>query len=440
MRYPERWLVFGPRKLEAEIEVLQIWSLKSKISWRSRALGNLGCCKMHKHILFIVENNSFPSDVRVLRQALAAKEFGYDVSVISPRDKIIKERFQETDGIDTYQYPRLVEGASKAGLIFEYINAFFWEFVLSVRVFIKKRFDIIHAANPPDFLFLIALPYKLLGVKFIFDHHDLSPETFVAKFGKKGVFYYLLLILEWLTFKTADIVISTNESYKKIALERGGRGYEDIFVVRNGPDLSSVTFSPGNDFWKKGFKYLVAYVGTIGTQECVDVLLRCVKYIVYDKGIKDIRFVIIGQGPSLSQMVGLSKSIGVDQYVEFTGFVSYEKFYEILATADLCVNPEHINSFTDKSTMLKIMDYMTMGKPIIQFNTTEGRVTAGDSAIYIDNNDEIAFAEAIIALLDDPVKRRRMGEIGRKRIFEKLHWGEQKDNLKQVYENLRKYS
>ena len=242
--------------------------------------------------------------------------------------------------------------------------------------------------------------------------------------------------MEKLTFKTANIVISTNESYKKIAISRGNKDSNDVFVVRNGPDLSKVIFMDPNEKVKEGFDYLVAYLGVIGNQEGIDILLKTIHYIVYNKDIKNIRFMIIGTGPDWNNMVQLSKKMKLEEYVTFTGFIPYRDLYEILATADVCVNPEFKNEFTDKSTMIKIMDYMVFGKPIIQFETTEGKVTAGDAALYLKKNDEIEFAEAIINLLNDPEKRKVMGKIAKKRIKEKLNWNIQKVNLKKAYKYL----
>ncbi len=242
--------------------------------------------------------------------------------------------------------------------------------------------------------------------------------------------------MENLTFFTADIVISTNQSYKKIAVNRGGKSDNEVFVVRNGPDLSKIFFPPPNKNLKNGFDYLVAYIGKIGNQECIDVLLRVAAYIVFEKKIDNIKFIIIGTGPYWRNMVRLSRDMGLIKYVHFTGFIPYREVYEILATADVCINPEYINAFTDKSTMVKIMDYMVFGKPIVQFDTTEGRVTAGESSVYVENNDEMAFASAIISLLNDLDKRKEMGEIGRKRIHESLNWNLQKSNLRKAYNSL----
>ena len=390
-----------------------------------------------KHILFIVENNRFPEDIRVLNEAKAAREYGFEVSVISPgRPKEKGNKFEVVDRITVYRHPNPLEGKSKFGLLFEYINAIFWEAFLSIKIYIKETFQIIHAANPPDHLFILAFFFKIFGVKYIFDHHDICPENYLSKFKKMDILYRCLRLFERWTFKTADIVISTNESYKKIALERGGKDSRDVFVVRNGPDLSQVTYMPPNSKWKKGFDYLVGYVGSIGNQEDIDKLIHSVDYLVHKKGIKNIKFIIVGTGTNWRNMVDLSKRLSLTEYIQFTGFVSYEDFYEIIATTDVCVNPEFRNSFTDKSTMIKIMDYMVFGKRIVQYYTIEGEFTAGDGALYVEKNDEVEFAETLLHLLSNKQKREQMGKISKKRIDNLLNWEHQKANLKNAYRYL----
>lgn len=397
--------------------------------------------KPKKHILFIVENNPVPHDVRVWGEAMSAKEFGYDVTVISPKNEKANKSYERINGIDIYRHFIPFEADGKWAFLVEYANAIIWELLLSLWVFLKKPFHFIHSANPPDHVFLIAVLYKVFGVKYIFDHHDICPENYVAKFHRKDLFYRLLRLMEKLTFKTADIVISTNQSYKKIAMGRGKKKGEDVFVVRNGPNLSKVIFLPPNDALKNGFKHLVAYVGVIGNQEGIDNLLRAVEYIVYEKNVTDTKFMIIGTGPHLDSLVRLSHEMRLKDYVKFTGYIPYRDFYEILSTADVCVNPEYRNPFTDRSTMLKIMDYMTMGKPIVMFETTEGNYTAREAAISIKENDDIIFADAILDLLNDRDKREKMGQFGRKRIDEQLNWDIQKKNLKNAYTYLeQKYS
>jgi len=389
-----------------------------------------------KHILFIVENNSVPGDVRVWNEVRAAKEFGYEVSVICPKREKTPKLYERIEGVHIYRHFCPVEAGRTLAFLVEYANAVVWEFLLSVYVYFRRRFHIIHSANPPDMVFLIAVLYKVLGVRYVFDHHDISPENYVAKFGRKDFIYSILLLMERLTFKVADVVISTNESYKKIALERGSKISGEVFVVRNGPNLKNVIRMPPSAKRKQGFAYLVVYVGTIGNQEGIDHLLNAVKYIVRTKRRNDIKFTIVGAGTHWSSLVSLSREMQIDQFVEFSGYVPYEDFYEIIASSDLCVNPEHRNDFTDKSTMIKIMDYMTFGKPIVMFETMEGRVTAGDSAWYVKDNNDDDFAEAILMLLQDEGKRKIMGDFGRRRVEECLQWDRQKDNLKQAYQYL----
>lgn len=392
--------------------------------------------KKSKHILFIVENNPAQTDRRVWSEALTAKQLGYHVSVICPESVKEGRRSRCIDGIDIYEHPRPHEGSGISGLLIEYANALIWETILSLRIFFRNPFDVIHAANPPDHLFLIAVLFKPFGVKFIFDHHDIAPETFFAKFGRKGIFYAILHVMELLTFKTADIVISTNESYKKIAVERGGKCADEVFVVRNGPDLSQIPSMEPNNSLRKGFKYLVGYVGVLGQQEGMENLLDAVKYTVEKRNRTDIRFIVVGKGPQLKSLIRMCHVMGISQYVWFTGFIPDRDLYEILATADVCVNPEFSNEFTDKSTMIKIMEYMAFGKPIVQYETTEGKVSAADASVYITENSVTEFADAVISLLDDPEKRRLMGQKGRKRIVDMLGWHHQKLCLKKAYESI----
>ena len=391
---------------------------------------------MGKHVLFISENESVPGDLRVWSEARALRDRGYEVSVISPKGGDENKAFELIEGIRVYRHPMPIEAESKVGFLVEYLNALIWEGIITIRIFFSKPFQIIHGGNPPDLIFLVALMYKLFGVKYVFDHHDIVPENYLAKFGKRDFFYWILCLLEKLTFSTADIVISTNNSYKHIAVARGKKRESEVFVVRNGPDLSRIAFVPPNEKLKDGFDYMVAYVGVIGSQEGIDVLLEAVKYIVYGRGIHNIKFIIVGKGPHWRKMSELSKKMKLEKFVTFTGFIPYIQLYEVLATADVCVNPEHRNSFTDKSTMMKIMDYMVFGKPIVQFDTKEGRVTAGDCAIYVRENDTYEFADAIVSLLNNPRKREKMGEIGKKRMFESLNWDRQEVNLQTAYEYL----
>jgi glycosyltransferase involved in cell wall biosynthesis len=388
------------------------------------------------HILLIVENNSVPEDGRVWSEALVAKEMGMRVSVISPVSEQSRKKYEILDGIDVYRHPNPIEGSKKWEFVIEYVNAFWWELFLSIKIYLKNRFHIIHSANPPDHVFLIALPFKCLGVKFIFDHHDLSPENYVAKFQKKDMMYRAMLIMERLCFWTADVTIATNESYRKVAIVRGKKNPDIVHVVRNGPALEKVLFKSPRPELKQGFEFMVAYLGKIAKQDNVDSLLEIIDCIVHYYKFTKAIFYIVGTGTQWRELVDTAEHMNLSNYTRFTGFVPFDKLYEILSTADLCVNPEHCNEFTDKSTMGKIMEYMIFGKPIVQFLTTEGKATARDASLYIENNDKQLFASSVIDLLNDSDSRQKMGAFAEKRLKNELCWEQQKESLRNVYRQI----
>ena len=296
----------------------------------------------------------------------------------------------------------------------------------------------IHACNPPDTIFLIGGFFKyLMGKKFVFDHHDINPELYEAKFGKRGFFYKLLLMLERWTFKLCDISIATNHSYRKIAIERGGMNPNKVFVVRSGPDLRRVKPGPAVASLRQGKQFLVGYVGVIGQQEGIDLLLQSIAYLVSKIGRKDIHFGIVGSGPALEDMQRLAKTLDIENYVTFTGRVPDDELLEMLNTADLCVNPDRANEMNDKSTMNKIMEYMALKKPIVQFDLTEGRYSAQDASLYAKPNDIIDFAQKITDLLDDPDRREEMAAVGFKRVREVLSWEYEAPKLVAAYETLQ---
>lgn len=388
-----------------------------------------------KHILFIVENCPVPQDLRVWNEALAAREFGYDVSIISPANPYAKDSPSPLAGIRIFRHPRPSERSGKLSMVLEYVNALFWETLLALRIFLAHPFQLIHGANPPDHIFLIAALFRVAGVKYIFDHHDIVPENYFVKYGKKGLVHQLLGLMERATFKVADLVISTNESYKKIAVGRGRKKAEDVFVVRNAPRPDLAAGIVPNPVLREGFKHLVGYVGIIGQQEGIENLLQAASYIRREKGRTDIKFVIIGPGPHLQRMIELAKEMDLESFVQFTGFISRRDLDEILITSDLCVNPEFRNEFTDNSTMIKNMEYMMFGKPILQFYTREGEATAGEAAAYVRENDVRQFGDALLALLEDPKRLSEMGASGLRRM-EEVGWPRQKEILRKAYQRI----
>ena len=310
------------------------------------------------------------------------------------------------------------------------------EFWLSLKIAFGRGFDVLQACNPPDTIFLIGGFYKLFGKKFVFDHHDINPELYEAKFGKKGWGRKLLVFLERLSFRTADMVISTNESYRRIAVDRGGKDPRDVFVVRSGPDLTRIKRVPPNPALKKGRRYLVGYVGVMGKQEGIDLLLQAVQLIVKHLGRTDIQFGLVGGGTELPAMRELAKKLDVAEYVTFTGRAPDAELLEMLNTADICVNPDRANDMNDRSTMNKIMEYMALGKPVVQFDLTEGRVSAGDASLYARPNDVADLAQKMVALLGDENQRIHMGAIGRERVEHALSWQHEAPRLLAAYDNL----
>ena len=386
-----------------------------------------------KHILIIVENAPVPLDCRVWREAKALLNSNYDVTVICPKGINCNDTYEYKEGVHIYRHSVPREEESIIGYIKEYFVALFWELFLSFRLFIRKPFDVIHACNPPDNIFLIGILYKLFGVKFIFDHHDLTPEQYLAKFGRKYFLYNILLILEKLTFRLADISIATNNSYKEMAIQRGGMNPEKVFIVRNGPELDKFKKVPAKKSLKYGKKFLVGYVGTMGKQEGIDLLLEAIGYIVRKKGRKDIHFTCIGRGPALNYLRKLSENMNLSSYINFTGFIPDKEKLEILSSSDICVNPDIPCEFNNKSTMVKIMEYMALGKPIVQFDPKEGRFSAQEASLYAKKGSIKDFSEKILTIINNEDLGKKMGDIGFKRIRDKLDWKYSIPNLLKAY-------
>ncbi|MFD1139483.1 glycosyltransferase family 4 protein [Larkinella insperata] len=386
---------------------------------------------VNKHVLIIVENLAVPFDRRVWQEATALKESGADVSIICPTMPGYTARYEHLQGIEIYRHPLPLEGDGALGYLMEYSTALFWWFFLSLKIYLRKPFHVIHGCNPPDLIFLTALPFKLLGVKYVFDHHDANPELFIAKFGRKGFFYYLMLWLEKATFNVADFSIATNLSYRDIALGRGGMDPEKVTVVRSGPDLERMKIRPANPVHKKGRKYLVGYLGTIGEQEGVDLLLEAARQITQQR--QDVQFAIIGGGTSQEAMKALSRQMNLEQYVDFYGRLADEPMLDVLNTADVCVNSDRPTEMNAISTMNKIMEYMALKKPIVQFDLKEGRFSAQTASLYADHTQPGDFAQKILDLIDNEPLRAEMGTFGYQRVINHLSWRYERQKLLNFY-------
>ena len=389
---------------------------------------------MAQRILIIVENLPVPFDMRVWKEAISLHEAGYSVTVLSPRGKGYEQRYEVLDGIHVYRHPLPKEGNSPLGYVREYASALFWEFFYTWWIYLRRGFTVIQGCNPPDDIFLIALPFKLLGVKYIFDHHDANPELYLSKFGKRGVFYHIQVCLEKLTYRVSNVVMATNNSYRNLAITRGRLNPEDVFVVRNGPALETFKAVPPVPSLKHGKKYLIGYVGTMSVQEGLDILLDVALHIK-NLGRRDVHFTCVGGGPGLSSLRQIVEEKDLSDMVNFTGRIPDQQLLEILSTSDVCVNPDMPCEMNNISTMIKIMEYMALGKPIVQFDLKEGRFSAQDAALYADTKNQVPdFTAKLLWLLDHPGERERMGEFGRRRVAGELAWEYSVEHLLAAYD------
>ena len=401
-------------------------------------------------VLMLVENN-FPQDTRVRNEANLLTSAGHQVTVVALRKKG-QPSSEVVKGVQVYRLPRLelftktapealgwvgrtlLKLKSGIGYLAEY--AYFTSacFLMSVRVLFRHGFDVLHAHNPPDTLFLVALPFKLLGKKFVFDHHDLCPELYRSRYGaRQDVFASMLRVTEWCSLKLADVTIATNESYKRIQVERAGRDPKRIFIVRNGPDALRMTPVMPSPRLRGMKKHILCYVGSVNPQDGVDYLLRSLKHLVYDLKRTDFYCVIMGTGDSLEDLRRLAADLQLNAYVELTGFVSDEELQANLAAADICVDPDPSSPLNDVSTWIKIMEYMACAKPIVTFDLKETRFSAQGAASYVPPNNEAKFADSIASLMDRPADRQKMGEFGRARVEQELQWSVVSKNLLLAY-------
>ena len=378
---------------------------------------------MQRKVLIIVENLPVPFDTRVWQEATTLAENGYLVSVICPKGKGYDADYEYLKGVHVHRHDLPPEGNGVLGYAREYFCALREELRLAKRIYKERGFHVIHGCNPPDDIYMVAQRFKKKGVDYVFDHHDICPELFEAKFGKaSGLLYKSQLWLERQTYKHCAFAFVTNESYKQIAISRGGMKEDKVFVLRSGPKLERLKITPAKSEIKRGRRFMVGYVGVIGQQEGIEYLLKAAKYIKEELHRDDIFWGVVGGGPHLEALRKQSHEMGLDDILEFTGRVSDEVLLDYLNTADVCVNSDEYNAMNDKSTMNKILEYMALGKPIVQFDLTEGRFSAQEASLYAEPNNAIDMADKIIQLLDNPAKRKEMSEYGRQRIVNELSW------------------
>ena len=394
-----------------------------------------------KKFLLVVENSSVPGDPRVWNEAQSLKNAGGEVYVVCPMSRHVKEhreRFVVAEGIHIYRYKTAFSDGTALGYFREYMIAFL-KITFLVHKILSCNFPIhvLHAANPPDMFWPLGLYLKVFGTKFIFDEHDLSPETYLSRFGIEenngGLVYKVQKFLEKLSYKFSNAIISPNASYRARAI-RTNRDYAlKTFIVRNGPDTRFFSGQLPNLSWKRGRSFLAAYVGGMAVQDGIEYIIRAADVIVNRHGFTDVIFYLIGSGDDAPRLQRLTHRFKLDDYIVFTGYIPNKQIPEIVSTADVCLSPDPSNPLNDHSTMTKIMEYMALSKPIVSFNLRESRYSAGDSAIYVENNNVAAFAEGILRLINDPDLSRKMGQMGKKRVEEELCWQKQELNLLEVY-------
>lgn len=390
-----------------------------------------------KHILIVVENLPVPLDRRVWLEATTLVRASYRVSVISPMGRGWNAPFEVLEGVNIHRHPAQPEAQSGAlAYAREYSSAIGHWFRLARLIWDKAPFDAIQGCNPPDLIFLLALRYRRRGVRYLFDHHDVCPELYEAKFARRGVMYRLMRLLERSSFATASVSIATNDSFRAVAIARGKMDPADVFVVRSAPMIDRFLPGPGNRALRKGCGTVFGYVGVIGQQEGMDLLVLAADHLIRQLGQGDVHFVIIGFGPARATMEQEVEDLGLAEHFSFVGALYGDALVSALNAVDIGLAPDPKNPMNDISTMNKVVEYMTLEKPVIQFDLTEGRVSAGDASLYATANDPIDFAAKMDVLIRDRDTGHKMGQEGRARVHANLSWDHSEPQLLAAYARL----
>jgi glycosyltransferase involved in cell wall biosynthesis len=387
------------------------------------------------HICIIVENQPVPFDRRVWLEARALQRAGYRVSIISPKSPQRESSRETLEGIEIYRH-RTWRGEGRLGYLLEYACAFASELYLTLKIYRRARFCVLQACNPPDTMFLIAMLFKPFGVRFVFDHHDLSPELYDVKFFRRGLLYRIVCLLERLNFRAADLSLATNESYREIAIARGKVNPEQVVVVQTCADLREVNSTQPKSGLGRGKRHLVVYVGVMEIQDGVRLLIESIEYLVRQRGCDDTQFILIGSGSEVPTLQALVRESRLEDFVEFTGLLPHEEVGSYLSAADVCVAPDPLNALNDNCTMIKTLEYMAYGKPVVLYDLKEAHRTLGDAALYARPNDPIDFGNKIETLLESEFLRKSLGAHGRKRVEQELNWKVQSARLVAAYGRL----
>jgi glycosyltransferase involved in cell wall biosynthesis len=390
-----------------------------------------------RRVLIIVQNLPVPFDRRVWLECRALVSAGYRVAVVCPKGKD-DPAYEVVEGVELYKYRPYAPGGSKLSFVTEYVYSFVATAWCTLRARRKGRFAVMQACNPPDIFWPLAMVLRALDrTRFVFDHHDLCPELFISRFpGGPSLPYRGLRALERRTHRTADHVISTNDSYRDIAISRSGKLPADVTVVRTGPDPAKLKRGDPQPELRRGRKFLAAYIGVMGPQDGVDIVVRAAGIVVHEMKRADIAFTIIGSGDCYDELVALRDELQLGGHVEFTGRAPDELVKKILSTADVGLSPDPKNPLNDVSTMNKTMEYMAFELPVVAFDLRETRVSAAEAAVYVTPNDVTEYAKAIVGLIDDEVSRVQLGKFGRARVEDELAWSHQERAYLGVYARL----
>ncbi len=384
-------------------------------------------------ILIIVENLPVPLDRRVWQEACALRDAGHEVTVICPQMRGFTQAEEKLDGIQIYRHWISDEARGMRGFVLEYATALWGELGCALKAWRRGGFDVVHLCNPPDLLFLVALPFKLMaGVRVIYDVHDLWPEMFEAKFGRRGLLYWAVRAAERCTLALADAVMATNQSVLAAVKERGRKTDDEVFIVRTAPNRLNTSL-PEDPALKNGRRFLVGYIGVMGNADGVEYLVQAARHIVQVRGRQDVQFLLMGGGPEHPELLRLRDELGLQDHVAMPGRVTNEFLFAGLKTMDLGVACDPINDYNDHCTMNKTLEYMAFSKPQVMFGTREGRFSAGDAALYVMENSAAKLGDAILEMLDDEPRRLAMGRIGHERLTTGLSWD------RSVVELLRTY-
>ncbi|SMP68509.1 Glycosyltransferase involved in cell wall bisynthesis [Neorhodopirellula lusitana] len=388
-------------------------------------------------ILMLLENESMPDDNRVLLEAKSLIESGYQVTVVCPTGQE-SAKHVVIDGIRIYRYPSTFEPNGFLGYLWEYGYSLTMMFVISLYVLVRRGFDVVHVHTPPDMTALIAIFYQCLGKKFVFDLHDLSPELYLARGGKTepNLVYHVLRFFERLACRCANRLIATNETQRSVQIDRCGAKPEHCYVVRNGPNESFLNdVQPLPEFQTPG-KLVLGYVGVIGIQDGVDYMIRTIEILKNKHGRDDFQVIIVGGGPAAADLMTLAEELGVADLIHLTGLIPFTSVPRYIASFDICFTPDPSNDYNDSCTTIKTMEYMALRKPTVCFRTRENVLTAGDSALYADNNDVDDLAKVTLRLMDDPELRKSLGELARENVEDGLTWAHQAPRLIACYDDL----